>query len=115
MIESREIAFIPAHTCFAVSYACVCAWAIVLLFSPAFRSPSDVYAAPMSMLPGLVACLSSIVFLRTFPSISGKTPFVVTASVLMAVGTLLYTHPAFAAAEALRLGGLLYLDFSQSW
>lgn len=74
MIESREIAFVPAHACFAVGYACVCAWAIVLLFSPAFGSPSDIYAAPMSMLPGLVACLSSIVFLRTFPSISGKTP-----------------------------------------
>lgn len=111
MIESREIAFIPAHACFAVGYACVCAWAIVLLFSPAFGSPSDVYAAPMSMLPGLVACLSSIVFLRAFPSISGKTPFVVTASVLMAAGTLLYTHPAFAAAEALRLGGLALSGF----
>ncbi len=111
MIESREIAFVPAHACFAVGYACVCAWAIVLLFSPAFGSPSDIYAAPMSMLPGLVACLSSIVFLRTFPSISGKTAFVVTASVLMAMGTLLYTHPAFAAAEALRLGGLALSGF----
>lgn len=111
MIESREIAFIPTNACFAVGYACVCAWAIVLLFSQAFGSPSDIYAAPMSMLPGLVACLSSIVFLRTFPSISGKTPFVVTASVLMAVGTLLYTHPAFAAAEALRLGGLALSGF----
>lgn len=111
MLESRELDLAPAHARFALGYACACTWAVVLLFSSAFGAPSEVHAASASMLPGLVACLCSVVFFKAFPSISGRTPFVTAAGVLMAAGTFLCTHPMLAAIPGLRPGGLALSGF----
>lgn len=111
MLESRELDLAPTHARFALGYACACTWAVVLLFSSAFGTPSEVHAASTSMLPGLVACLCSVVFFKAFPPISGRTPFVTAAGVLMAAGTFLCTHPALAAIPELRLGGLALSGF----
>lgn len=111
MLESRSLGLAPAHARFAAGYACTCSWAVILLFSAAFGAPSAVHAASTSMLPGLVACLGSIAWFRSFPSLAGRTPFAIAAGLFVAAGTLLCTHPAFTALPALRIAGLALSGF----
>lgn len=111
MLESRSLGLAPAHARFAAGYACTCSWAVILLFSAAFGAPSAVHAASTSMLPGLAACLGSIAWFRSFPSLAGRTPFAVVAGLFVAAGTLLCTHPAFTALAALRIAGLALSGF----
>lgn len=111
MLESRSLGLAPAHARFAAGYACTCSWAVILLFSAAFGAPSAVHAASTSMLPGLAACLGSIAWFRSFPSLAGRTPFAILAGLFVAAGTLLCTHPAFTALAALRIAGLALSGF----
>lgn len=111
MLEARTIHLEPAHARYAIGYACTCAWAIVLLFSPAFGTPSTHNAAAVSMVPGLVACLGSIVFSKSFPPLSKRNALVATAGMAMAAGTLLCTHPSLAMLPTLRTGGLVLSGF----
>ncbi len=111
MLESRPVGLTPAYLRFAFGYACTVVWAVMLLFSPVFDPNAAVHATSPSMLPGLVACLSSIVFFRSFPSISGRTPFVIVAGIGVAVGTLLCTYPALASMTFLRIAGLVISGF----
>ena len=111
MIDVHTIGLTPARMRFALGYACTCAWAVVLLLSPAFGAPDDVHATSASMLPGLVACLGSLFFSRKFPSIAGRTPFVAAAALLMAVGTLLCTYPPAATITEIRIAGLVLSGF----
>ena len=97
----------PAQWRYAIGYACMCAWAVVLLLSPAFGAPGAVHAMAASMLPGLVACLAGILGARRFPSVEGRTPFVAAATLLMAAGTFLCTYPPLAALAGARVGGLV--------
>ncbi|MDO4443648.1 MAG: helix-turn-helix transcriptional regulator [Slackia sp.] len=110
MLEPRSVSLEPTHARFATGYACTCAWAIVLLFSPAFGSPTQ-SAAAVSMLPGLIACLGSIALFRFIPPLAGRTPFVAFAATFMAAGTFLYTHPALSDIAALRMGALALSGF----
>lgn len=111
MIDVRNIGVTPAHLRFALGYACTCAWAVVLLLSPAFGAPGAVFATSASMLPGLVACIGCIFFSRQFPSIVGRTPFVIVAALLMALGTFLCTYPPTAALATTRIAGLALSGF----
>lgn len=111
MLETRTIHIEPDHARYAIGYACTCAWAIVLLFSPAFGTPSAHNVAVVSMVPGLVACLGSIVFFKSFPPLSKRSALVATAGMAMAAGTLLCTHPSLVALPALRTGGLVLSGF----
>lgn len=107
MIDVRTIGVAPAQWRYAIGYACMCAWAVVLLLSPAFGAPGAVHAMAASMLPGLVACLAGILGARRFPSVEGRTPFVAAATLLMAAGTFLCTYPPLAALAGARVGGLV--------
>lgn len=111
MIDVRTIGVTPPRLRFALGYACTCAWAVVLLLSPAFGMPDAVHATSASMLPGLVACLGSIFLSRRFPAIAGRTRFVVVAALLMAVGTFLCTYPPTAQFAATRIAGLALSGF----
>ena len=111
MIDVRNIGMTHTHLRYALGYACTCAWAVVLLLSPAFGAPGAVYATSASMLPGLVACLGSIFLSQRFPSITGRTRFVVAAAALMAIGTFLCTYPPTALVPAARLAGLALSGF----
>ncbi len=111
MIDVRTIGVTPARLRFALGYACTCAWAVVLLLSPAFGMPDAVQATSASMLPGLVACLGSIFLSRRFPAIAGRTRFVTVAAFLMAAGTFLCTYPPTAAIAATRVAGLALSGF----
>lgn len=71
LIDSHIPGLAPRHIRFAAGYACTCIWAVVLLSSAAFNAPQAPYTVATSMLPGLVACLSSIFLFKRFPSISG--------------------------------------------
>lgn len=111
MIDVRTIGLAPVHIRYALGYACTCAWAVVLLLSPAFGAPGSVHATSVSMIPGLFACLGSILFSRKFPSIAGRTAFVTAAALLMAAGTLLCTYPPAAAFAPTRIAGLALSGF----
>ena len=111
MIDVRTIGVAPAQLRFALGYACLCAWAVVLLLSPAFGLPGAVHAAASSMLPGLVACLASIVGSRRLPSVVGRTPFVTASALFMAAGTFVCTFPATAGFPAMRIAGLAFSGF----
>lgn len=111
MIDVRTIGVTPARLRFALGYSCTCAWAVVLLLSPAFGMPDAVQATSASMLPGLVACLGSIFFSRRLPSITGRTGFVTIAALLMAVGTFLCTYPPSAELATTRIAGLALSGF----
>ena len=77
MIGFRTVDMAPAQARYALGYACVCAWAVILLIAPVFGIGSPaVHAAPASMLPGLITCLASLVFTKQFPSIAGRTGMV---------------------------------------
>lgn len=107
MTVFRTIDMAPAQMRYALGYACVCAWAVILLLAPVFDTTGTIKAAPASMLPGLVTCLASLLFAKRFPSITGRTGAVALASILMAGGTLLSTFPATAPAPTARLAGLV--------
>lgn len=111
MIDVRTIGVAPAQLRFALGYACLCAWAVVLLLSPAFGLPGAVHAAAASMLPGLVAYLASIVGSRRLPSVVGRTPFVTASALFMAAGTFVCTFPATAGFPAMRIAGLAFSGF----
>lgn len=111
MIDSHIPGLAPRHIRFAVGYACTCIWAVVLLSSAAFNAPQAPYTVATSMLPGLVACLSSIFLFKRFPSISGRTPFVMLAGALVCAGTFMCTHPAPAHIAALHVSGLILSGF----
>lgn len=111
MIDSHALGLAPQHARFTMGYACTCIWAVVLLSSPAFNAPEAPYTVAASMLPGLVACLSSIFLFKRFPSISGRTPFVTLAGILVCAGTFTCTHPMLAGATALHVGGLVLSGF----
>lgn len=106
MIDIRTIGLTLAHVRFVLGYACVCAWAVILLLSPAFGVPGAVHATSASMLPGLVTCLASIFLSRKFPSVMGRTAFVTVAGLLMAAGTFACTYPPAAELVAVRVSGL---------
>lgn len=111
MIDIRTIGLTPTHLRFALGYACTCAWAVILLLTPAFGVPGAVHATSASMLPGLVACLGSVFLSQRFPAIGGRTGFVVGAALLMAVGTFLCTYPPTAQLVAVRVAGLALSGF----
>lgn len=111
MTDVRNIGVTPAQLRYTLGYACTCAWAVVLLLSPAFGMPGAVHATSASMLPGLVACLGSIFFSRRFPSITGRTGFIVVAALLMAAGTFLCTYPPTATLPVARIAGLALSGF----
>lgn len=111
MTDVRNIGVTPAQLRYTLGYACTCAWAVVLLLSPAFGMPGAVHATSTSMLPGLVACLGSIFFSRRFPSITGRTGFIVAAALLMAAGTFLCTYPPAATLPVTRIAGLALSGF----
>lgn len=111
MIDSHALGLAPQHARFTMGYARTCIWAVVLLSSPAFNAPEAPYTVAASMLPGLVACLSSIFLFKRFPSISGRTPFVTLAGILVCAGTFACTHPMLAGATALHVGGLVLSGF----
>lgn len=106
MIDIRTIGLTPGHVRFVLGYACICAWAVILLLSPAFGVPGAVHATSASMLPGLVTCLASIFLSRKFPSVTGRTAFVAFAGLLMAAGTFACTYPPAAELVAVRVSGL---------
>lgn len=101
----------PVHARYAVGYACTCLWAVVLILSPIFGSTSAFSTAPASMLPGLAACLASVVLRRSFPSMEGRTWLVTLSAFCMAGGTLLCTYPTMAENDGLRLVGLFLSGF----
>lgn len=107
MTVFRSIDMAPAQMRYALGYACVCAWAVILLLAPVFGTPDTIQAAPASMLPGLATCLASLFFVNRFPSITGRTGAVALSSLLMAAGTLLCTFPASSSVFALKLAGLV--------
>lgn len=111
MVDVHNTHVTPLHARYALGYACTYAWATVLLFSAAFGNAGGLHAAPISMLPGLVACLSSVIFFRTFPSIEGRTAFVTVAALFTAVGTLLCTYPSITNEPAMRFAGLALSGF----
>lgn len=107
MIGFRTVDMAPAQARYALGYACVCAWAVILLIAPVFGIGSPaVHAAPASMLPGLITCLASLVFTKQFPSIAGRTGTVALSALLMAGGTLLCTFPATSSVAITRFAGL---------
>lgn len=110
-MDSRVPGLAPRHIRFAIGYACTCIWAVVLLSSAAFNAPQAPYTVAASMLPGLVACLSSIFLFKRFPSISGRTPFVMLAGALVCTGTFMCTHPTPAHIAALHISGLVLSGF----
>lgn len=90
MVDFRTVDMAPAQARYAIGYACVCAWAVILLIAPVFELGAPaVKAAPASMLPGLITCLASLFLTKQFPSITGRTGMVALSSLLMAAGTLL--------------------------
>lgn len=107
----RNIGLESASARYAVGYACLCLWAVILILSPIFGSASAFYAAPASMLPGLAACLASVVLRRSFPSLKGKTWLATLSAFCMAGGTLLCTYPTMAANDGLRFVGLCLSGF----
>ena len=107
MVDIRTVEVTPTQARFALGYACVCAWAVILLIAPVFEQPSSLHAAPASMLPGLITCLASLFSTTHLPSIPGRTGFVALSSFLMAAGTLLCTFPATASILPTRLIGLV--------
>lgn len=112
MVDFRTIDMAPAQARYALGYACVCAWAVILLIAPVFDIGAHaVQAAPASMLPGLITCLASLLFTKQFPSIAGRTGMVALSSLLMAAGTLLCTFPATASMPAMRVAGLALSGF----
>jgi DNA-binding CsgD family transcriptional regulator len=84
----------------------VCAWAVILLLSPAFGLLDDINNAAVSMLPGLITCLISIVLHRTFSHLLQKNRFVAACALITAFGTFLYASPLFELPLAWRLAGL---------
>lgn len=111
MSAVRNIGMKPSHARYAVGYACMCLWAVVLILSPIFGSTSAFYTAPASMLPGLAACAASVVLRRRFPSMGGRTWLVTLSAFCMAGGTLLCTYPTMAANDGLRFVGLCLSGF----
>lgn len=107
----RNIGMKPSHARYAIGYACMCLWAVVLILSPIFGSASAFYTAPASMLPGLAACVASVVLRRRFPSMEGRTWLVTLSAFCMAGGTLLCTYPTMAANDGLRFVGLCLSGF----
>ena len=75
------------------------------------QRPSGALHRRSIMLPGLVACLSSIFLFKRFPSISGRTPFVMLAGALVCAGTFMCTHPTPANIAALHISGLVLSGF----
>lgn len=63
------------------------------------------------MLPGLAACLASIVLRRSFPSLEGRTWLTTLSAFCMAGGTLLCTYPTMAEHDGLRFAGLCLSGF----
>lgn len=107
MVDFRTVDMAPAQARYALGYACVCAWAVILLIAPVFGIGSPaVHAAPASMLPGLITCLASLFFTKQFPSIAGRTGTVALSALLMAGGTLLCTFPATSSVAITRFAGL---------
>ena len=111
MVDFRTVDMAPAQARYALGYACVCAWAVILLIAPVFEIGESVKAAPTSMLPGLITCLASLFLTKQFPSITGRTGMVALSSLLMAGGTLLCTFPAAAAILPVRIAGLALSGF----
>lgn len=111
MANIHSIGITPTHARYALGYACTSAWAVVMLFSSPFAGNDALPTAAASMLPGLIACLASVFFFRTFPSIEGRTPFVTLAAAAMASGTFLSTYPALASLPSARLAGLVLSGF----
>lgn len=112
MVDFRTVDMAPAQARYAIGYACVCAWAVILLIAPVFELGAPaVKAAPASMLPGLITCLASLFLTKQFPSITGRTGMVALSSLLMAAGTLLCTFPAMASVAPTRIVGLVLSGF----
>lgn len=112
MVDFRTVDMAPAQARYAIGYACVCAWAVILLIAPVFELGTPaVKAAPASMLPGLITCLASLFLTKQFPSITGRTGMVALSSLLMAAGTLLCTFPAMASVAPTRIVGLVLSGF----
>lgn len=112
MVDFRTVDMAPAQARYALGYACVCAWAVILIVAPIFDIGAHaVQAAPASMLPGLITCLASLLFTKQFPSIAGRTGMVALSALLMAAGTLLCTFPATASMPAMRVAGLALSGF----
>ena len=92
---------------YAIGYACTCAWAVILLIAPVFDSLNSIQTAPLSMLPGLVTCLASLLFPRRFPSIAGRTNIVTLSAFLVALGSFLCTFPSMSAMPLVCTAGLI--------
>ena len=104
--DIRSIHLAPTQARYALGYACVCAWAAILLVSSALTTSDTLLAAPTSMLPGLITCLASLLLAHRFPSIAGRTGLVTAAALITAIGTLVCTLPATQDAPVLRVMGL---------
>ncbi len=120
MKDFRSINLIPAQARYAVGYACMCAWAVILLIAPIFDSLNAIQTAPISMLPGLIVCLASLLFSRRFPPIIGKSSIVTLSAVLITLGSLLCTFPAtstmpFVCAMGLILSGMFAIILIMAW
>ncbi len=120
MRDFRTINIIPAQVRYAIGYASMCSWAVILLIAPIFDSLNSIQTAPISMLPGLIVCLASLLFSQRFPSIAGKTGIVALSAFLVALGSLLCTFPAASTmplicAAGLILSGMFAIILIMAW
>lgn len=96
----------PEHIRFAVGYGSVSAWGVMMLYVPWAASPGFSLQALLSMVPGLVVCLTCLLLFRQHLSLSGRTPLVAGAALLASLGTLACTYPALAALPGAFVAGM---------
>lgn len=95
----------------ALGYSLIGMWATVLLFSSAFSSAPSSALVTLSMLPGVVACLSAL-FLHSKSSLfNGRCATSSLYATGMAVGTLLCTFPNLASIGLVHDIGLVLSGF----
>lgn len=90
-----------------IGYACTNLWGIMMLYVPWAASPGFSLQALLSMVPGLVVCLVSLLLFRQRLSLSGRTPLVAAAALLTSLGTLACTYPTLAAIPGTFVAGVV--------
>ena len=105
MSTQEKIELSASHIAYGTGFGLISCWATVSLFSGAFSILSTTAVTTYSMLSGAIACLCALALYGRMAPFSGRSLRALACAAAIAVGTFLYSYPAFAESPAIGMVG----------
>ena len=105
MSAQKKIELSASHIAYGTGFGLISCWATVSLFSGAFSILSTTAVTTYSMLSGAIACLCALALYGRMAPFSGRSLRALACAAAIALGTFLYSYPAFAESPAIGMVG----------